>query len=625
MERRLAAILAADVVGYTHLTERNDEVSTATLRSCFAVVENSIAAHRGRVFSRGGDSVFAEFPSIVEAIRCAVEIQHEIGDRNHALKDEERMQLRIGVSLGDVIAEENGLFGTGVNLAARLEQLAEPGGVCISQPVYDQVRKIVEMAFEDIGEVRLKNIAEPVRVYRILQAPAPAMKVSRKRRQFIGVVAAGVLALCVGGLTVWQLAKPGSLAGLFGSAPKNELSSQPSIAVLPFDDMSANKEQQYLADGVTDELITGLAKFPDLQVVARNSTFTYKDKPTDVRQIGKDLGVHYVVEGSLQRSDQDVRVTAQLVDAVTGRHVWAESYDQKVGNIFDIRDEITRAVAGTVMGTYGKLADAEIARLSSKDPTSFSAYDNLMKGWFEWHKFTKESNKAARDYFNNALSAEPSYASAYTGLAWTYSSDYDFEWTDDFPKTLSLALEAAQNAVRMDGADYKGHWVLGWAQLYSRQQDKALASYQQARKLNKFDADLLAEMANVLIYTNQPDQAVKQIEEAIRLNPFHDTWYLEYLGWAYEEAGKPAEAIATLEPILQPEASEEQQWVLPFLAAAYADPKVGKPDEAHKVVRKIFDFDPSFSIAGSLDQAPYQTKEGADRYASALRMAGLPE
>ena len=210
-----------------------------------------------------------------------------------------------------------------------------------------------------------------------------------------------------------------------------------------------------------------------------------------------------------------------------------------------------------------------------------------MKGWFEWHKFTKESNKAARDYFNNALSAEPSYASAYTGLAWTYSSDYDFEWTDDFPKTLSLALEAAQNAVRMDGADYKGHWVLGWAQLYSRQQDKALASYQQARKLNKFDADLLAEMANVLIYTNQPDQAVKQIEEAIRLNPFHDTWYLEYLGWAYEEAGKPAEAIATLEPILQPEASEEQQWVLPFLAAAYADPKVGKPDEAHKVVRKF--------------------------------------
>ena len=297
MERRLAAILAADVQGYSHLTELNEEASTATLRMYRAVVEESISAHKGHVFSSAGDGVVAEFPSIVEAIRCAVEIQNEIAERNVSVPENERMQFRIGVNLGDVIAEENNLYGTGVNVAVRLEQLAEAGGICISQTVYDQIRKIVEIPFEDIGERRLKNISEPVHVYRILPAPLSGLRrfFSRTniRRRRLGVAAGALLLLLAVAAGSFYLRQPAALwDALLGGAAG--LPENPTIAVLPFDDMSPTHDQQYLADGITEELIMGLAKFPDFVVMARNSTFAYKDKPTDVRKVGKDLNVRYV-------------------------------------------------------------------------------------------------------------------------------------------------------------------------------------------------------------------------------------------------------------------------------------------------------------------------------------------
>ena len=394
MERRLAAILAADVKGYSHLTELNEEASTATLRMYRAVVEEFIAAHRGHVFSSAGDGVVAEFPSVVEAIRCGVEIQNEIAERNASVPEDGRMQFRIGVNLGDVIAEENNLYGTGVNVAVRLEQLAEPGGICISQTVYDQVRKIVEIPFEDIGEHRLKNIAEPVHVYRILPSPLPWLKRLFSRtnihRRRLGV-AAGVLLLllAVAAAGAFYLRQPAALWDTFlGDKGGLSLPEHAVIAVLPFNDMSATHDQQYLADGIAEELITGLAKFPDLIVMARNSTFTYKDKPTDVRQVGKDLNVRYVVEGSIQRSDQNVRVTAQLIDASTGRHLWADRYDRELSNIFAIRDDIMRSIAGVLGGLQGKVGKAEIARVSAKNPNSFTAYDYVMRGWYEWYKLT---------------------------------------------------------------------------------------------------------------------------------------------------------------------------------------------------------------------------------------------
>jgi adenylate cyclase len=631
MERRLAAILAADVQGYSHLTELNEEASTATLRMYRAVVEESISAHRGHVFSSTGNGVVAEFASPVEAIRCGVEVQNEIAARNAAVPEDGRMQLRIGVNLGDVIVEENNLYGTGVNVAVRLEQLAEPGGICLSQTVYDQVRKIVEIPFEDIGEHHFKNIAEPVHVYRILRAPLPWLKrlFSRAniRRQRLGVAAGVLLLLLAVAGGSFYLRQPAALwSTLLGDAGGLSLPEHPTIAVLPFDDMSSTHDQQYLADGITEELISGLAKFPDFLVMARNTTFTFKDKPTDIRQVGKDLNVRYVVEGSIQRSDQNVRLTAQLIDASTGRHLWSDSYDREIKGIFAIRDDITRSIAGTLGGSAGKLAQAEVGRLSAKNPNSFTAYDYLMRGWYEWHKFTREGNAAALDLFELARKIDPNYARAYAGLAWAYEMAYDYDWTDDYDKTLKLELEAASTAVRLDPNDYYAHWVLGWASLYNRQYEKAMASYLRARELNPNDADLLADMGNLLIYVGQPKQAIDQVKEAIRLNPFHYKWYVYYLGWAYEEAGMPKEAIEIFEQAIDlRNPDEEQLWYFPAVAAAYAHPTVGRMDDARQIVKTILSHKPDFSTSKAVSRYPYKTKELLDRYVNAVRQAGLPE
>ena len=628
MERRLTAILAADVQGYSHLTELNEEASTATLRMYRAVVEELIAAHRGHIFSSAGDGLVAEFPSVVEAIRCAVEIQHEIAERNGAVPESERMEFRIGVNLGDVISEENNLYGSGVNVAVRLEQLAKAGGICISQTVYDQIRKIVEIPFEDIGERRLKNISEPVHVYRILPGPLPRLRRFFSRANILRrrglVVAAGALALLIAPAVVsFYLRQPielwDALLGNVAGLPEN-----PTIAVLPFDDMSPTHDQQYLADGITEELITGLTKFTDFVVMARSSTLIYKEKPTDVRQVGKDLNVHYVVDGSIQRSDKSVRVTAQLIDTSTGRQIWTDRYDRQVDSIFAIRDEIRRSIAGVLGGSGGKLAQAEFARLSAMNPNSFTAYDYLMRGWYEYFKYTRESNAAARDFFEQATKIDPNYARAYAGLAWTYSSDYDFEWTDNFDKTLKLTLDMASTAARLDPDDHEAHWALGWAYLYNRQFDNAMAHYLRARKLNPNDAELLAEMGNLLIYIGQPKQAIDQVKEAIRLNPNHEDWYVYYVGWAHEEAGMPEEAIKVFEKAIDlKNPDEEQLWYLPTIAAAYAE--VGRMDDAHEVVRTILSHEPDFSIAKKVRRYPYKTKELADRYTNALLRAGLPE
>ena len=628
MERQLAAILAADVQGYSHLTELSEEASTATLCMYRAVVEESISAHRGHVFSSAGDGVVAEFPSIVEAIRCAVEIQNEIAERNAAVPEDRRMQFRIGVNLGDVIAEENHYYGSGVNLAVRLEQLAEPGGICLSQTVYDQVRKIVKIPFEDIGEHRLKNIAEPVHVYRILPSALPWFKGLFSRtnihRQRFGVATGVLLVLLAVAAGSFYLRQPAVLwDALLGGGVS--LPEHAAIAVLPFADMSPTHDQQYLADGITEELITGLAKFPEFLVMARNSTLAYKDKPTDIRQVAKDLNVRYVVEGSLQRSDQNVRVTAQLSDASTGSQLWADRYDREISNIFAIRDDIMRSVVGVLGGLQGKVGKAEAARLSAKNPNSFTAYDYVMKGWYELYKYDRAGNAAARDLFELARKIDPTYARAYAGLAWTYADDIYYQWTDDYDKTLKLALEMASTAVRLDPHDYQAHWVLGWAYLYNRQHEKAMASYLRARDLNPNDAELLAEMGNLLIYVGQPKQAIDQVKEAIRLNPNHEPWYTEYLGWAYENASMPREAIEILESVIDEPPTKEQLWLLPTLAAAYADPTVGRMDDAHKIVKAILSLKPEFSIAEVASRYPYKTKELLERYVNAVRRAGLPE
>ena len=455
-------------------------------------------------------------------------------------------------------------------------------------------------------------------------SPACARLERGVRRQIVvpALVLAALLAIAAAG--AFYVRQPLAFwAPLIGDAGGLLLPENPAIAVLPFDDMSATGDQQYLADGITEELITGLAKFPEFMVMARNSTLAYKDKPTDIRQVGKHLNVRYVVDGTIQRSDQNVRVTAQLTDASTGRQLWADRYDREVTGIFAIRDDITRSVAGVLGGLQGKVGKAEAARLSAKNPNSFTAYDYVMKGWYELYKYERGPNMAARGLFEQAKRIDPSYSRAYTGLGWTYAQDIYSQWTDDFDKTVKLALENASTAVRLDPNDYSAHWILGWAYLYSGEHEKALASYLRARNLNPNDAELLAEMGGLLIFVGQPKQAIDQVKEAIRLNPNHEPWYTCFLGWAYENAGMPREAIETLEPVIDEPPIKDQLWYLPTLAAAYAE--VGRMDDAHKIVKGILSLQPEFSIAEVASRNPYKTKELVDRYMNALRLAGLPE
>lgn len=632
MERRLAAILAADVQGYSRHTERNEESSTTTLRVYRGVVEEAIAAHKGRVFSSAGDGLVAEFPSIVEAIRCALAIQKGISERNAEVPKDEQMRFRIGVNLGDVIVEGNNLYGTGVNVAVRLEQMAEPGGILISQTVYEQVRKIVEIPFEDIGERRLKNISEPIRVYRVHPGPLPWTKrwLSRSRLRRQAGAIAGILFLLLflvaAGALYWR--DPAAPLSLLDALRGPWLPDKASVAVMPFENLGG-PDEQHLADGVTEEVITGLSKFPDLAVKSRMSSFNYAAAAavpgaSTSGDIGKDLNVRYVLNASITRLPDTVRVSAQLVDARTGEVRWAETFSRQLNEIFAIRDDITNTIAAKLGGLRGELAEAERALLARKDPTSFTAYDHVLQGWAKWYEFTGESNAAARSLFELAAKIDPNYARAYAGLAWTYSLDHDFGWTDDYKQAVKKAMENATKAVSLDGDDYQAHWALGWAQLHTRQYEKAIMSYARARELNPHDPEVLAEMANLTICVGEPDKAVAQLEEAIRLTPFHDDWYLEYLGWAYEEAGRPVEAIETLEKVVDlEEPIEAQRWVMPSLAAAYAE--VGRTADAQKVVEIINSFNLPHPISYVLARTPYRSKEKAERYVSAVRKAGLSE
>ena len=632
VDRRLAAILMADVVAYSRLMQHDEAGTVAGLRACQrSYLEPLVAEHHGRVVNLAGDSVLCEFTSAVDAVECAVALQRQLLDMPLRIASGEVLQLRVGVNLGELLIERDGLFGDGINIAARLQSLAPPGGICVSGKVRDEVVGKLAHRLVPLGHHRVKNIEEPVAVYRVdPEASAtvplrllPRLRVRRPPRAW-WLAAAALLVLAAGvGAVVWEQAR-----GRGSTSPKRE-PDRPSVAVLPFDDLSASRDQQYFADGIAEELITGLAKFPDLLVIARNSSFTYKGRPVDIRRVGSELGARYVVEGSVQREEGQVRVVTQLIDAASGGHIWAESYDRPTQAIFVIRDDVTKRVAATLMGTGGKLAEAELSRLAAKDPVSLTAYDHLMKGWYEWRKFTQEGNLAARSSFERSRQADPNYARAYAGLAWTYASDYDFGWTDDYDGTLRSALDLAETAVRLDPNDYRGHWALGWAHLYNREHDAAMANYNRARQLNPNDAELLAEMANLLIFIGRPQQAIEQLKEAMRLNPYHERWYIEYLGWAYEEAGRPQEAVDTLRQVIGPNPGNDELWLLRTLAAALADPAVGRMEEARAIAARILAIDPEFTLSAHRlyveETFPYARSEQVDRWISALRRTGLPD
>ncbi|HSS64694.1 MAG TPA: adenylate/guanylate cyclase domain-containing protein, partial [Gammaproteobacteria bacterium] len=416
LPRRLAAIFYADVAGYSRLTGTDEDATHRALSAHLDLISNAVAAHRGRVMHYAGDAVLARFDAVVDALRCAVEVQGELALRNRDLPEERRLEFRIGVNLGDVIEDRGDIYGDGVNVSARLEALADPGGICISEAVRSAVGSRLKLGYEYLGEKQVKNIAEPVKAFRVLIDGAAEMKT--------------------------EMVSPES--------PTLERPDKPSIAVLPFENLSADPEQEYFADGVTEDIITALSSVQSFFVIARNSTFSYKGKAVDVKRVGRELGVHYVMEGSVRKAGQRVRVTAQLLDAVTGQHIWADRYDGALDDIFDLQDQITATVVGAIEPYLNR---AEFERIKQKRPDSLDAYNLTLRGLQAMNELNPHSTARALQLFYKAIEADPNYARAYVCASWCYRRHVQLRGMTLAKKDKDECIRLANTSLKVDDTD----------------------------------------------------------------------------------------------------------------------------------------------------------------------------
>ena len=550
MDRKIAAILAADMVGYGRHIDEAEESALTQLHEYRAIIDKLVEDHHGRTFGSAGDSVLAEFNSPVEAVRCAAALQQVIELRNADVAERQRMKFRLGIHLGDVVIDGETLQGECVNIAVRLEGLADPGGILISGDVHRQVYRTLKLGFDDLGERRLKNIAEPIQVYRVLAAPLP-----RWRKQFAGPllrrrvpIAAAVLV----GLALFAANSPA--INWLPSSWREQLGmgvdqhvSQASIAVLPLRNISNDTSQEYFSDGLTQDITGELGQFRNLFVVSSHSAFTYKDKSAKAQDIGRDLGVVYLLEGTVMKDQGRVRVTAQLVDARTGRQVWSQRYDQQGKDIFAIQDNIIKAVTinlavqmQTAVGYRPTAADAE---------RNAEAYDHFLKGRQLFLTYEKESVATSKQEFLAAIALDPNYARAYSYLGYAQIQEYNEGWSENPQETSDQALQSAMKGVELEPDDYYTHWTLGAVLAGRGEQDKALEVYNRALELNPNDADMLAEMADVFSNQSQGEKAIEQIKRAMRLDPKHPDWFYWSLGFAYFQNRQYAEAAAAIEKI----------------------------------------------------------------------------
>ena len=523
MERRLAAILAADVVGYSRLVQADEEGTLSRLAACRETIDSLVMDHRGRVFGSAGDSVVAEFASPVEAVRCAANIQQAVAGLNGDLPTDWRMKFRIGVNLGDVVVKGDDLLGDGVNVAARLQEQAEPGGVDIADEVYRHVAGKVELTFDDRGEQHLKNIAAPRRVWR------------------------------------WRRVYGDSETGTATTALA--LSDKPSIAVLPFTNMSGDPEQEYFSDGISEDIITELSRFRELSVIARNSTFHYKGQSPKVQVVGRELGVLYVVEGSVRRAGNRVRVTAQLIDITSSNHIWAERYDRDLEDVFDVQDELTRSIVTTLAAQLGKDI---VQRAERKHPANVKAYEYYLWGNREYYRFSADHNEEASRLYAKAIELDPNFARAYAGLCNTYCTDFFLNWRR-LEKGPTKGLEAARRAVELDGSDAWCRCQFGMAQMANERWEQAEGEFDRALALRPGDAEVLVETGHGLIMVGRPEDGIAVIEEALRLNPLHADVHRRWLGIGLFRARRYEDAVNALRAV-----NLLDGWGYAWLAAAYA-------------------------------------------------------
>jgi adenylate cyclase len=621
-KRKLVAIISADVQGYSRLMGQDDDTTVRTLKVYREVMFNLVNDYDGRVVDSPGDNILAEFASVVDAVKCAVDIQNELKSRNAALPEHRKMKFRIGINLGDIIEDEGRIYGDGVNIAARLEGLSNGGGICISRSAFEQVKSKLSLGYEDLGEHTVKNIIEPVRVYRVLMDPnADGQVISDERSGLKSSRRAKV----IGVVLFFGIAALASYHFYFRSAPLSKkpaseaktsisLNEKPSIAVLPFINLSGNPEQAYFSDGITNDIITDLSKFQELWVIASNTVFTYKDKPVKIKDIHRDLGVRYVLEGSVQKVGGKVRINVQLIDAAADHHIWAERYDKDFKDLFKLQNELVQSI---VTKLAIQIDETERKRIMKKKTGDLQAYDYLLRGWEYIYQNTREGNKQARRMFQQAIDIDSSYSSAYAALSWSHLFDFLYGWTVFPEKSLERAQDLAKKALSLDETSALAHSALGTVYLRRKQYELAIGELQQAIKLNPNDTQSQSQLGSVMLYSGRKDAAIYWLESALRLNPHISFGDLMVLGQAYYLSGRYEDAITILNTGLAENPNYVGYYIM--LAAAYA--RAGRIEAAKRPAREVLRLDPFFEV-GSYGTV-FRNPEDRSGIIDGLRKAGL--
>jgi len=576
--RRLAAILAADIAGYSALMAEDEARTVRDLKGHQGVVLPLVGEFGGRIIDTAGDGILAEFASIVKAVECAVAIQRTMADRNAAIELARRMQFRMGINLGDVIHDDSRIFGDGINVAARLEGIAEPGGICVSGKVYEEIRAKLKLDYEDVGDRQLKNIEQPIRVYRIRLDAAPAR-------------------------------------------PALTLPDKPSIAVLPFTNMSGDPEQEYFVDGMAEDIITALSRMRWLFVIARNSSFTYKGRAVDLKQVGRELGVRYVLEGSVRKASNRVRITGQLIDTATGAHLWADRFDGGLGDVFDLQDQVTTNVVGAIAPT---LERAEIERAKRKPTESLGAYDHFLRAMASVHQWTSDANDEALRMFRKAFELDPDFASAYGMAAWCYTWRSINRWMIDRARETAETTWLARRAVDLGADDAVALCTGGYALAFvAHDLDSGADLIDRALAMNPNLAWAWHSSGWLRNFLGEPEVAIKHLEHGMRLSPLDPFVFRAYAGLAcahllagrYEEGSVWAEKAPQRRPNL----------IVSIREAAASHALAGRPLKAQAAMAQLRQADPELRISNLTDWLPLRQPRDIARYEEALRKAGLPE
>ena len=627
--RRLAAILSADVVGYSRLIE-SDEAGTrvAFNRHLDELIRPEIAGHDGRLVKTTGDGLLVEFLSTVAAVQCAIRVQQGMEERNAAVPEDHRIVFRIGVNLGDVIVEGDDIHGEGVNVAARLEGIAPPGGIVVSGSVYEQIRNRLDHAIADLGPQQVKNIAEPVHAFRIILSGADvpeggvggaAAKGGKNRRRIIAAVAIGVVAgVAVAGALLWYRPWAPAIEAASVARMALPLPDRPSIVVLPFNDMSADAGGDYFSDGMTEDLITDLSKISGLFVIARTTAFTYKGRAVKVRKVAEELGVRYVLEGSVRRAGDKVRINAQLIDATGGYHLWADRYDGDFRDVFALQDKVTRKIVRALAVT---LTPSENDKLARPQTSNSEAYDLMLRGLAQFRRFTPETNATARRFFQRAADMDPGYARATGNVALTHAIDAIFGWSRRRDESLRLGRQFGEAARALDDSVREVYFALSNVYLALKDHDRSIAAARRSIAVDPNYADGYALLAQNSVYAGRTKEARAAIGQAMRLSPRYSFFYRFIVGHIETLEGNYGKAIEELRHVLE----RNPAFVPGRLMLVSALVRSGRLEDAKWEVAEVLTLRPEITVAEQQAHVPYRNADTLARYLDTLRKAGLPE